>query len=267
MSSISKGVAVVTGASSGIGAIYADRLARRGYDLILVARNLARLNDLAEQLRHRTGRIVEIVAADLGNKVELGRLEHLIRSDPRITMLVNNAGIGATASLVNAEVGKMEQMIDLNVTALMRLTYAAAPGFAAREAGAIINIASVSAVGPEMLNGVYGGSKAFVLAFSQSLHKELADKQVQVQVVLPGPTATDFWGTAGSSLDRLPSEIVMSAEAMVDAAMAGFDQQELVTIPSLENDDDWEVYETARRNLLPKIARSVPAARFASLPN
>ncbi len=258
----SKGTALITGASSGIGAIYADRLARRGYDLILVARNKARLDALAERLSDETGRAVEVVAADLGNKDDLGRVEKVLRTDASITMLVNNAGIGATAPLLASDIDKMEEMITLNVSALTRLTYAAVPGFVKRGTGAIINIASVVGIAPERLNGVYGGSKAFVLAFTLSLQNELADKNIRVQAVLPGATATDFWDIAGTPLEHVPSEIVMSAEDMVDAALAGFDLGEGVTIPSLPDATDWEAYEAARQNLIPNLSRSVPAARY-----
>jgi short-subunit dehydrogenase len=202
MATETQGVALITGASTGIGAIYADRLARRGYDLILVARNRERLNTLATRLTQETGRTIEVVAADLADKADLARVEDILRNDASITLLVNNAGVGATAPLLNADIDKMEQMIDLNVTALMRLTYAAAPGFVARGGGAIINISSIAAIGPEILNGVYGGSKAFVLALTQSLHHELAAKGVKVQAVLPGATATEFWDAAGSERDN-----------------------------------------------------------------
>ncbi|AWI60975.1 SDR family NAD(P)-dependent oxidoreductase [Sinorhizobium fredii] len=262
MTQHSKGTALITGASSGIGAIYADRLARRGYDLVLVARNGARLNELAKRLTDETGRAVEVVEADLGNKADLDRVEQILQTDASITLLVNNAGVGATAPLLASDVDKMEEMIALNVNALTRLTYAAVPGFVARGTGAIINIASIVGIAPELLNGVYGGSKAFVLAFTLSLQKELADKNIRIQAVLPGATATDFWGIAGTPLEHVPSEIVMPAEDMVDAALAGFDLGERITIPSLPDAADWETYEAARQKLMPHLSRNIPAARY-----
>jgi uncharacterized protein len=156
----------------------------------------------------------------------------------------------------------MEEMIDLNVTALTRLTYAAAPGFVARGGGTIINISSVVAIAPEVLNGVYGGTKAFVLALSQSLHKELTDKNVRIQAVLPGATATNFWNVAGGSLENLPSKIVMQSDDLVDAALAGFDEGELVTIPSLPDLADWAAYEAARQKLIPNLSLSSVASRY-----
>ncbi len=258
----SKGSALITGASSGIGAVYADRLAKRGYDLILVARNRERLDDLAKQLAGETGRSVDVIAADLNDKADLKRVESRLRTDAAITVLVNNAGVAAVTPLLDSDVDAMDDMITLNVRALTRLTYAAAPGFVARGGGTIINIASIVAVGPEILNGVYGASKAYVLALSQSLHKELAGKNVSVQAVLPGATATDLWAKAGRPVEHLPNEIVMSTGDMVDAALAGLDQGELVTIPSLPDTADWQAYEAARQKLLPNLSRKTPAERY-----
>jgi uncharacterized protein len=133
--------------------------------------------------------------ADLNSREDVSRIEDLLRSNAGITALVNNAGVGAATPLLQSDIGKMDDMITLNVTALTRLTYAVTPGFVARGAGTIINIASIVGVAPELLNGVYGGTKAFVVAFSQSLRHELAEKGVRVQVVLPGATATEFWNT------------------------------------------------------------------------
>ena len=257
-----KGTAVVTGASAGIGAIYADRLARRGYDLILVARNEEKLAKAARRVAGATGRSVEVVATDLNARADLKRLETLLATRAGVTMLVNNAGVGAVAPLLESDVDLMEEMIDLNVTALTRLTYAAAPAFVARGGGTIINVASAVAIGPEILNGVYGATKAFVLAFSLSLHKELAGKNLRIQAVCPGATATGFWSVAGGSLDTLPGEMVMPADDLVDAALAGLDQGELVTIPSLPHGGDWDAYEAARQKLLPNLSLSVPAARY-----
>jgi len=263
MSTTTKGTALITGASAGIGAIYADRLAKRGYDLILVARNKTRLGGIAQRLRIATGRSVETVAADLNDKTDLAKVEAILRSNAAITLLVNNAGVGATAPLLNADVEKMDDMIRVNVGALTRLTYAAAPGFVARGKGTIINISSIVAISPETLNGVYGGSKAFVLAFSLSLHHELAEKGVRVQAVLPGATATDFWDAAGVPLHHLPAAIVMSADDMVDAALAGLDQGEVVTIPALADKAEWDGYEAARRAMSGKLSSAVAAPRYS----
>jgi short-subunit dehydrogenase len=257
-----KGTALITGASSGIGAVYADRLAKRGYDLILVARNQNRLAALARRLEAETGRSVGTIAADLNDKADLARIETALRTIASITLLVNNAGVGATAPLLDSDVEKMDQMIRLNVGALTRLTYAAAPGFVARGGGTIVNIASIVAISPETLNGVYGGSKAFVLALSHSLNHELAGKGVRVQAVLPGATATEFWDIAGLPVSNLRSGTVMSAEDLVDAALAGLDQGEIVTIPSLPDKAEWDALETARRAMSGRLSTAVPAPRY-----
>jgi uncharacterized protein len=262
MSRSSLGTAVVTGASTGIGAIYADRLARRGHDLILVARNAKRLDVLAGELRERSGRQVRTMVADLVRPVELRAVEQLLQREPDVTMLVNNAGVGALMPLLQSDVEEMQRMIDLNVSALTRLAYAAAPAFAQRGQGTIINIASIVAVAPEILNGVYGATKAFVLALSQSMHHELAAKGVRIQAVLPGATATDFWSIAGNPVENLPESIVMRADAMVDAALAGLDQGELVTIPGLHQGQKWTQYEALRQELSGLFGHSTPAERY-----
>jgi len=264
MTQAHQGTALITGASSGIGAIYADRLAKRGYDLILVARNRDRLKALADRITTETRRTVEVLDADLNDKAGLAQVEAKLRSDASITLLVNNAGVGTHTPLLSSDVDKMVDMIDLNVTALTRLTYAVAPGFAARGKGGIINIASIVAIAPEILNGVYGGTKAFVQAFSQSLHHELAAQGVRVQAVLPGATATEFWATGGLPVEHLDQNIVMSADSMVDAALVGFDRGELITIPSLHEVEEWEAYEAARKVMSAHLSRNTPAARYTS---
>jgi short-subunit dehydrogenase len=257
-----KGTALITGASTGIGALYADRLARRGYDLILVARNRERLDQLARQIINESHRSVEVIAADLNDASDLAIIETRLRTDAGVTLLVNNAGVGAASPLLASDVDAMDSMISLNVTALTRLAYAAVPGFVARANGAIINIASVVALAPDMLNGVYGATKAFVLAFSQSLQHELADKHVRVQVVLPGAIATPFWGLAGLPVENLPESMVMSAEDLVDAALVGFDLGEAVTLPSLPDAQQWTAYDAARIALRPNLSLKTPAARY-----
>ncbi|MCT7663870.1 SDR family NAD(P)-dependent oxidoreductase [Shinella kummerowiae] len=257
-----KGTAVITGASTGIGAIYADRLAARGYDLVLVARSAEKLATVAERIRARTGRQVDVFPADLADAADLESVEDFLRTTPDITLLVNNAGLGGTLRLVESDIGQMTTMIALNVTALTRLTYAITPEFILRGAGTIINIASVVAINPEILNGVYGGTKAFVLGFSQNLRHELEGTGVQVQVVLPGATATDFWSIAGRPVELLPSAIVMSGEDLVDAALVGLDRGEFATIPSLQDDGLYDAFETARLSMAGKLSNAIPATRY-----
>src|SRR6266404_20912 len=258
----SKGTALVTGASRGIGAVYADRLAKRGYDLILVARSEAPLKALTASLASASGRHITPIVADLNNKIDLAKVETKLKEDSSITMLVNNAGIGAVVPLLNADIDKMEEIIALNSIALTRLAYAAAPAFVKRGTGTIINIGSVVGISPETLNGVYGATKAYVLAFSHSLQHELADKGIRIQAVLPAATATEAWEIAGMPWQNLPPSIVMTPEDMVDAALVGLDQGELVTLPSLQDGDEWTRFEAARRAMSAHFGNSAPAPRY-----
>ena len=258
----SRGTALITGASAGIGAVYADRLAKRGYDLVLVARNRERLTAVADAVRGATGRSVRTLRADLGNAAELRAVESVLATDEALTMLVNNAGTASLAKLLDAGVDQMQEMIELNVTALTRLTYAAAPAFVKRGAGTIVNVASIVGIAPERLNGVYGATKAYVLAFTQSLQHELAEKGIRVQAVLPGATATGLWEKGGITYRDLPPEIVMTPEDVVDAALAGLDRGETVTIPPLHDGTQWERFDEMRRALAGQFGNSLPAPRY-----
>lgn len=263
------GTALITGASSGIGAVYADRLAKRGFDLILVARDHDRLNTLARQLRESTNRIVRVLAADLTEEYDLACVEETLRSDSEVTMLVNNAGFGSTAKLLEADVDKMEQMIRLNVIGATRLVYAVVSPFVSRNRGTIINISSIVAIAPEILNGVYGGTKAFLLAFSQSLKHELSGSGIRIQAVLPGGTKTNFFNVAGTPLEAMPrdrQQEMMSTEELVDSALAGLDIGEFVTIPTLPDTHVWERYEEARQHLIPYLRSAHPAERYRQPP-
>jgi hypothetical protein len=257
-----KGTAVITGASSGIGAIYAERFAQRGYDLILIARRADQLELVADRIRTKTSRKVEVFPADLTDELDVARVETLLKSDASITLLVNNAGLGGAGTLLQSDVDTMSSMIALNVTALMRLTYAIVPKFVARATGTIINIASVVAITPETLNGVYGGTKAFVLGFSQNLRMELEGTGVHVQVVLPGATHTDFWAISGRPVELLPKDIVMSTEDLVDAALIGLDRGEFATIPPLQDVGLFEAYESARQAMIGQLSHATPALRY-----
>jgi short-subunit dehydrogenase len=202
--------------------------------------------------------------ADLGNRADLVHVEDRLRTDASITLLVNNAGVGVPTPFLAADIDKIDQMIELNVTALVRLTYAVMPAFVERAKGAVINISSALGIAPELLNGVYGGTKAFVLAFGLSLHNEFSGRGIRIQTVVPGATATDFWELSATPLDGLPAEVVMNADDMVEAAIAGFELGEIITIPSLPDVADWETYEAARQNLIPKLSLSSPAGRYVS---
>lgn len=262
--SSTSGTALVTGASAGIGATYADRLARRGHDLVLVARDAGRLSALAETLKAQYGVAVDVLRADLSVAADLRLVEKRLREDAAITLLVNNAGIGPKGGLLADDIDYLDTMIALNVTAANRLAVAAAQAFSARGKGTIVNIASAVAIVPELFNGTYSGSKAFVLAFTQALAKELDGTGVRLQAVLPGLTRTEIFDRAGGSIDALDQSRVMDVSDLVDAALAGLDQGELVTIPSLPEKADWEKLQAARFALGPNISHNKPAARYAA---
>ena len=259
---LSDGTALVTGASSGIGATYARRLAARRHDLILVARDRARLENNARQLATEFGVTVEVLQADLADPRQRAQVEQRLRADASISVLVNNAGVGAPEQFVGTDPDLLQQMLELNVVAVMRLAAAALPGFKARGKGTLINIASVLALAPELFSGVYSGSKAFVVNFSHSLAKELAGTGVHVQAVLPGATLTEIWARSGRDPDSLPKEMVMLVDDLVDAALVGLDRGEQLTIPPLHDESLWQAYQAARLALLPKLSTSTPAARY-----
>ncbi|WP_112827173.1 SDR family NAD(P)-dependent oxidoreductase [Rhizobium cremeum] len=258
----SPGTALVTGASSGIGATYARKLALRGYDLILVARDAARLGALAQELQESAGISAAVLTADLEKAGDVARVEARLREDENIALFVNNAGIGPSGPLLSGETAYLDRMIAVNVTAANRLAIAAAQAFVARGRGSLINIASVVAIMPELFNGTYSGSKAFVLALTQSLASELKDHPVRIQAVLPGLTRTEIFDRAGGSVEALNPDMVMEVDDMVEAALAGFDDGELVTIPSLEDAGLLAALGAARSALGPHLSKRRPAPRY-----
>jgi short-subunit dehydrogenase len=259
------GTALITGASTGIGAVYADRLAKRGYDLILVARDKDRLDALATKLTGETGVKVTAVKADLTDKADLSRTEQILRNDRSITMLVNNAGISVSPPFNGSDLDETERLIQLNIVAVTRLAGAVVPNFVARGSGIIVNISSVLAVAPEISGGAYSGSKAYLLNFTLSLNQELAKAGVQLQVVLPGATRTEIWERSGMDLENFPPSMLMEADVLVDAALAGLDNGELVTVPSLPDIADWDAYNAARLKLGPNLSRDKAADRYKTL--
>ena len=258
----SQGAALITGASTGIGAVYADRLARRGHDLVLVARDEARLNALADRLRAETGVKVDVIKADLTDKADLLRVEQRLATDTAITVLVNNAGVAGANDFVANDPDAFEKMIQLNVTAVTRLAAAAARNFVPRDKGAIINLASVVGLIPELGMPVYGATKAFVTYLTQGLRAQFAQSAVRLQAVLPGATRTEIWERSGSDINAIDPNTLMDVDDLVDAALAGLDQGELVTIPSLPDAADWEGALAAKAKLYPNLSRSKPAARL-----
>lgn len=257
-------IAIVTGASSGIGAVYADRLAARGYDLIMVARDLERLRNAANRLTGKYAVATTPLPLDLGKRGDLDLLIKRIREDRDIELIVNSAGIGPSGTVLNSNEDDLDRMVYLNVNVLHALTIAAAKSFSQKGSGAIVNIASVVALMPERFNGSYAAGKAFVLSLTQALDVELKPNGVRIQAVLPGFTRTEIFERAGFDEAAIPAGMMMDAGHMVDAALAGFDAGEVVTIPSLGNEDLWKALDSARHELGPHLSLDRPAARYLS---
>lgn len=224
-------LAVVTGASSGIGLEYAERLATKGYDLAVVARRRGRLESVAEQLRSDLGVAVEVVAADLTKAAELRLVEERVRSAARLEMLVNCAGFGTVASFPTVDPDRIESEIALNVTAVVRLTRAALPGMTARRKGAIVNVSSMASFQPNPYLASYGASKAYVTNFTEALSAELAESGVFLQALCPGPVHTEFGEVAGVPKGALPEFLFASAAQVVDASLRGIERGEVVCVP------------------------------------
>ncbi|MCI4591611.1 SDR family oxidoreductase [Sphingobium sp. BYY-5] len=251
---------LITGASTGIGASYAERFARRGHDLVLVARDAARMEALATRLRQESEVTVDIIQADLTKPQELAAVETRLRDDRRIGILVNNAGAAKSGDFVDQAADDVANIIALNTTALVRLASAVAPRLVEAGEGAIINIASVVGLVPEFGQTVYGATKAFVLYFSQSLGLELASKGVYVQAVLPAATRTEIWERAGVDVNTIPG--LMDVNELVDAALVGFDRREAVTIPPLPDAGQWDAYQAARQTMIPGFGQAHAAERY-----
>ena len=251
---------LITGASTGIGATYAERFARRGQDLVLVARDKARLDTLAARLHQETGVAVDVLPADLTKSSDLIAVEARLRDDARIGTLINNAGIAQSGGLLEQTPDAIERLIALNTTALTRLASAVAPRFAQAGDGAIVNISSVVGLAPEFQMSVYGATKAFVLFLSQGMSLELSPKGVYVQAVLPAGTYTEIWERANIDISAFPE--MMKVGELVDAALVGFDRRELVTIPPLHNAARWDALDGARQALLSDIKQAHVAERY-----
>jgi len=262
MPALSRPAALITGASSGIGATYADRLARRGHDLVLVARDRDRMERLARNLRAETDASIEVLPADLTEPRELARIEARLREDGGIGLLINNAGAALPGGFANPDLDAQDRLIRLNVTAVTRLAGAVVPRFLAEGSGAIVNIASVIALAPEIFPGIYSATKSFVLTFSQALQAELGPRGLYVQAVLPAATRTEIWQRSGRNVDDLQG--VMEVGELVDAALVGFDRREAITIPPLPNIGQWESFTTARQAMLPNFRQPHAAARYQS---
>ncbi|MBX8568622.1 SDR family oxidoreductase [Pseudomonas cichorii] len=251
---------LITGASSGIGAVYARRFAARGYNLVIVARATDRLESLAAELREAHGVDIEVITADLTNETQTSPVLERLRAVPVIDILVNNAGAGLVGDFASAAPADMEKLLRLNVLAPTALASAVIGGMVARKSGAIINVSSVLALLPEYAKGIYAATKSYMLTLSQSLSAEVAPKGVYIQAVLPAATRTEMYARVGVDISYVPD--VMEVDDLVDAALVGFDRRELVTIPPVPDVQAWYEYEQARGVLARGFSNSEPAARY-----
>ncbi|MCE9963591.1 SDR family NAD(P)-dependent oxidoreductase [Lelliottia amnigena] len=254
---------LITGASTGIGAVYAERFARRGHDLVLVARDKAKLDLLAEHLRQERGIAVDVLPADLTQAADLATVEARLRDDSRIGILINNAGVAQSGGFVAQTPDSIERLIALNVTALTRLASAVTPRWVKAGEGSIVNISSIVGLAPEFAMTVYGATKAFVLFLSQGMDVELSSKGIYIQAVLPAGTYTEIWDRAGIDISNSPK--FMEVGELVDAALIGFDRRERVTIPPLHNAARWDTLDASRQALLSDVKQDEAAERYKAL--
>jgi hypothetical protein len=262
MSTAQQGTAIVTGASAGLGKIYADRLARRGYDLVLVARRGDKLAELAERLRTTYSVRARPFVADLSQAADVERVVDLIREDATITMLVNNAGVSVMGTTSTADPEKLAWQQAINVDAVTRLSVAALPAFLGRDRGTLVNVSSVLGFGFLPPSAFYSAGKGHVANLTRALQNEVQGTNVRVQLVAPSATATDIWDAAGIPLSTMDPQVVMNAEDCVDAALAGLDLGEQVTFPSVEDPQLWKNFEDAAAQLFQGAMRGKPASRY-----
>ncbi|RPI97864.1 MAG: SDR family oxidoreductase [Candidatus Aminicenantes bacterium] len=225
--------ALITGASAGLGAECARQLAAAGTDLILVARRLERLEELARDLESKHGITVDVISADLSTPEGVAAVESRIAASPTLDLLVNNAGYGGKTGFVNGGTADHLDMVRVHVEATVRLTKAALPGMIDRGRGAVINVASVAAFSP-FSGAMYSGTKSFLVMFSQNLGAELRPKGVAVQALCPGMTHTDFHEVAGIDKSVVPKPFWMTAEAVVRISLRRLGHG-FICIPGLEN--------------------------------
>lgn len=262
MSNQNQGVAVVTGASAGIGKVYADRFAKRGYDLLLVARRKDRLDALSKELQQKYGVKVDTVVADLTNHEDLAKVGAIIGSNERVSVLVNNAGTAVVGPSAQIPIEKIESQLDLNTRSVTYLSQAVLPGFIARNSGTLINIGSVLSFFAYPFSTSYSASKAHVMLYTIGLRDELANTPIRVQVVLPSNTYSEIWEVSGMGVENLDPETVMSTDDLVDAALAGLDKGETVTLPSLEDYSLWETFDAVRIKMFEATQTKNAASRY-----
>lgn len=257
-------LALVTGASSGIGQEYAERLATKGYDLVLVARRRIRLEGVAERLRGDLGVDVRVLPADLTKGGELRAVEDFVREADRLEMLVNCAGFGTVAEFARIDPDRLENEVALNVTALVRLTRAALPGMLVRRKGVIVNVSSMACFQPNPYVASYGATKAYVTNFTEALMAEVEGSGVFLQALCPGPVKTEFGEVAGLQTEAFPSFAYATPAQVVDASLRGIERAEVVCVPGTIESALATVIDAMPRWLVRRAARGLTRRYLSS---
>ncbi len=246
--------ALITGATAGIGATFAERIAADGHALVLVARDVRRLQAAAERLRERHGVVVEVLGADLATIDGCAAVERRLGDvDAPVDLLVNNAGYGLATPFLATDPADDERLLDVLVRAVLRLTHAALPGMVARRRGAVVNVSSVASFVP---TGTYGAAKSWVTSFTESLAGELEGTGVRVQALCPGFTRTEFHQRAGITR-AAPSWLWLDVDTVVDTSLRDLRAGRVVSVPALR----YRLITTAARHLPRDVVRRMVARR------
>lgn len=264
--------ALITGASAGIGAAFAERLAREGYDVVLVARRRDRLEELARRLRQDYGTTAQVLAADLTRPDELRAVEQYVATEPALDLLINNAGFPGYRPFVQLDPDQAEELIRLHVVATTRLTRAALAGMVARDRGNIINVASMLAfsaslpgVAPLPQRAVYAACKAYIVSFTELLHHELEGTNVRVQALCPGIVRDTEFHESVPGFDRSRLALAgVGPREVVTAALAGLQLGEVVCAPGLDDSALLDDLRACERRLIERGARGVLAPRYTA---
>ena len=226
-----KTVALITGASAGLGVEFARQLSKRGHRLVLAARREDRIETLAGELGNARAVAIDLSKANAPSEL----MANIEAAGEQVEILVNNAGFGQIGQFAELDLARERQMIDLNCATLTDLCRLAAPGMIARKSGGIVNVASIAAFQPGPKMALYCATKAFVLSLSEALHEELKPHSVHVTALCPGPTRTEFGEVAGFGGSRLFERVAMESPEVVKVGLKGLDRNRAVVVPGLVN--------------------------------